>query len=241
MQKETTINTLFGKNIYKATIANYETINKNVISDIKSFVKEKPGAMAATTDVVGNTKIQYTNKDNETVLESAVDNLHKKKLYQFLFSALGRNINFYLHTLGYNLNKLDIHITKSWATYTVKDQHIASHKHTASHFSFVYYVRNNEMGNIKFEQELATQTGLYIPPTDQYIVDWNQFNFSSYIIPVRTNNLIVFPSGLLHYTEVNTKEEPRISISGDILLTMKPGVKTEHCIPHPSGWDTISN
>ena len=78
MQKETTINTLFGKNIYKATIANYETINKNVISDIKSFVKEKPGAMAATTDVVGNTKIQYTNKDNETVLESAVDNLHKK-------------------------------------------------------------------------------------------------------------------------------------------------------------------
>ena len=38
MQKETTINTLFGKNIYKATIANYETINKNVISDIKSFV-----------------------------------------------------------------------------------------------------------------------------------------------------------------------------------------------------------
>ena len=68
-----------------------------------------------------------------------------------------------------------------------------------------------------------------------------EFNFSSYIIPVKTNNLIVFPSGLLHYTEVNTKEEARISISGDILLTMKPGVKTEHCIPHPSGWDTISN
>ena len=60
MQKETTINTLFGKNIYKATIANYETINKNVISDIKSFVKEKPGAMAATTDVVGNTKIFFS-------------------------------------------------------------------------------------------------------------------------------------------------------------------------------------
>ena len=41
--------------------------------------------------------------------------------------------------------------------------------------------------------------------------------------------------------EINTKEEARISISGDILLTMKAGVKTEHCIPHPSGWDTISN
>ena len=97
------------------------------------------------------------------------------------------------------------------------------------------------MGNIRFEKELAAQTGLFIPPTDQYIVDWNQFNFSSYIIPVRTENFLIFPSSLLHYTEINTKEEPRISISGDILLTMKSGVKTEHCIPHPSGWDTISN
>ena len=239
MQKETTINTLFGKNIYKATIANYETINKNVISDIKSFVKEKPGAMAATTDVVGNTKIQYTNKDNETVLESAVDNLHKKKLYQFLFSALGRNINFYLHTLGYNLNKLDIHITKAWSTYTTQNQHIASHKHTASHFSFVYYVRNNEMGNIKFEQELAAQTGLFIPPTDQYLSEWNKFNFASYMVPVSTGDFVIFPSELLHYTETNTKEEPRISISGDILLTMKKGVSTEHCLPHPQMWRTL--
>ncbi len=101
--------------------------------------------------------------------------------------------------------------------------------------------------NLQLTQEveltdgLGTQTGLFIPPTDQYIVDWNQFNFSSYIFPVKTGNFVIFPSGLLHYTEVNTKEEARISISGDVLLTMKPGVKTEHCIPHPSGWDTISN
>ena len=100
MEKETTINTLFGKNIYKATIANYETINENIIPHIKSFVKEKPGSVAATTDVNGNT--------NFTDLENAVDNLHKKKLYQSLFSALDRNINFYLHTLGYNLDKFNV-------------------------------------------------------------------------------------------------------------------------------------
>ena len=239
MEKETTINTLFGKNIYKATIANYETINKNIIPHIESFVKEKPGEMAATTDVVGNTKIQYTNKDNETVLENAVDNLHKKKLYQSLFSALDRNINFYLHTLGYNLNKLDIHITKAWSTYTTQNQHIASHKHTASHFSFVYYVRNNEMGNIKFEQELAAQTGLYIPPTDQYLSEWNKFNFASYLVPISTGDFVIFPSELLHYTEINEKKEPRISISGDVLLTMKKGVSTEHCIPHPNMWRAL--
>ena len=230
MQKEATINSLFGETIY---CTNVENNNETIAKHIESFVKEKPGRTAATTDVTGNTMF--------TDLEEAKDNLHKDKKYSSLFIKLKKSILEFMTAKGYNPDKFDIHITKSWATYTVKDQHIASHKHTASHFSFVYYVRNNEMGNIRFEKELASQTGLFIPPTDQYIVDWNQFNFSSYIIPVKTNNFIVFPSGLLHYTEVNTKDQARISISGDILLTMKKGIKTEHCIPHPSGWDTISN
>jgi uncharacterized protein (TIGR02466 family) len=204
MEKEATINSLFGETIY---CTNVDNDNQTIAKHIESFVKEKPGRTAATTDVKG----------------------------------IATNINAFLKAKGYSKEKFDAHITKSWATYTVKDQHIASHKHTASHFSFVYYVRNDGMGNIRFEKELAAQTGLFIPPTDQYIVDWNQFNFSSYIFPVKTGNFVIFPSGLLHYTEVNTKEEARISISGDVLLTMKPGVKTEHCIPHPSGWDTISN
>jgi uncharacterized protein (TIGR02466 family) len=223
MQKETRINSLFGETIY---CTNVENDNQSLAAHIESFVKEKPGRTAATTDVKGNT--QFTD------LEEAKDNLHKDKKYLPLFIKLKKCILEFMTAKGYNPDKFDIHITKAWATYTVKDQHIASHKHTASHFSFVYYVRNNDMGNIRFEKELASQTGLFIPPTDQYI-------FSSYMIPVTTNNFIVFPSGLLHYTEINTQEEARISISGDILLTMKKGIKTEHCIPHPSGWDTISN
>ena len=147
--------------------------------------------------------------------------------------------NFFLHSYGYNLDKFDVHLTKAWATFTAKDQYISSHKHTASHYSCVYYVRNNDMGNIKFEEELAAQTGLYIPPTDHYIREWNNFNFASFTIPVATGDFVIFPSCLLHYTEINKKDEPRISISADILLTMKKGISTEHCIPHPSQWASI--
>ena len=228
MEKEARINSLFGETIFHSHI---NLDNVDYIKHIESFVKEKPGRTAATTDVKGNTEF--------TDLEEAKDNLHKDKNYTSLFSHIKKDIQSFFQAKGYSNKKFNVHITKSWATYTIKNQHIASHKHTASHFSFVYYVRNEEMGNIRFEKELAAQTGLFIPPTDEYIVDWNQFNFSSYIIPVKTGDFLIFPSGLLHYTEINNKEEPRISISGDILLTMKPGVKTEHCIPHPSGWDTI--
>ena len=167
MEKEATINSLFGETIY---CTNVENDNQTIAKHIESFVKEKPGRTAATTDVKGNTMF--------TDLEEAKDNLHKDKKYSTLFIKLKKCILQFMTAKGYNPDKFDVHITKAWATYTVKDQHIASHKHTASHFSFVYYVRNNEMGNIRFEKELAAQTGLFIPPTDQYIVDWNQFNFS---------------------------------------------------------------
>ena len=217
MEKEARVNTLFGETVYYKEIGE----DKSVIPHIEKFVKEKPGSTAATTDVTGK------------------DDLHRDKKYSSVFDKIVMGVGEFIHAKGYNREKLDTHITKAWATYTVKDQHIASHKHTASHFSFVYYVRNDDMGNIKFEKELAQQTGLFIPPTENYISNWNQLNFSSYVYPVKTGDLLIFPSGLLHQTEVNTKDEARISISGDILLSMKEGVKTEHCIPHPKGWKTL--
>ena len=126
MQKEATINSLFGETIYYTSIVNND---EDTAKHIESFVKEKPGRTAATTDVKGNTMF--------TDLEEAKDNLHKDVKYKNLFIEIAKNINAFLVAKGYSKEKFDAHITKSWATYTVKDQHIASHKHTASHFSFV--------------------------------------------------------------------------------------------------------
>ena len=231
MQKEATIGRVFSKSIYKTTIDNYDLINKKLIPDIESYVKEKPGSVAATTDVMGNTN--YTN------LEDAVDNLHRRTNYKDLFVELAKHVVEFIKAQGYDTDKFDVHFTKAWATYTAKGQFIASHKHTASHFSCVYYVRNDNMGNVKFEQELAAQTGLYVPPTEQYIKNWNELNFASYTIPVQSGDFVIFPSELLHYTETNERDIPRISISADILLTMKNGVSTEHCLPHPKSWAAI--
>ena len=64
-------------------------------------------------------------------------------------------------------------------------------------------------------------------------------DFSSVKYPSETGGLIIFPSNLLHYTEENTKEKPRISISADVLLTMKEGIKSEHCLPSPKTWSKI--
>ena len=231
MDQEATINNIFGKNIYLTSVKNHQKINKTIKPLIESFVKEKPGSVAATTDVMGNT--------NFTDLNDAKDNLHTDIDYNDLFQELRKHVSAFMQAKGYNLEKFDAHFTKAWATYTTQNQHIASHKHTSSHYSCVYYVHNEDMGNLSFEQELAAQTGMFIPPTHEYIKEWNQFNFASYKFPVKTGDFVIFPSELLHYTETNTKEDPRISISADILLTMKKGVSTEHCLPHPDNWRVI--
>jgi len=231
MENQQTISNVFGKPIYQSSIDDYEKLNKDIIPHIESFVKEKPGSVAATTDVRGNT--QYTD------LEEAKDDLHLDKKYKKIFDQIKKHIKAFLKAKGYDQNKFDAHIIKAWATYTAKDQYIESHKHTASHFSLIYYVRAEEMGGVKFEEELAAQIGLFIPPTNEYITEWNQFNFASYLLEAKSGNIVIFPSILLHQTEVNTKKIPRISLSADVLLTMKKGIKTEHCIPHPKGWLTL--
>ena len=55
-----------------------------------------------------------------------------------------------------------------------------------------------------------------------------------------TGSGYVFPSHLFHGTQkLNETDVPRISISGDIILTAKPGAVTESLIPHPSTWRAI--
>ena len=102
MEKEATINSLFGETIYFAHIINND---EDTAKHVESFVKEKPGRTAATTDVKGNTHF--------TDLEEAKDNLHKDKKYNKLFKEIGKNINAFLTAKGYSNDKFDAHITRS--------------------------------------------------------------------------------------------------------------------------------
>ncbi len=230
MEEQPIINKLFGKSIYKNSIKNHESINEEIIPHIEKFAKEKPGLLATTTDTLLG----------DPQLDKAVDNLHQDEKYRSLFKKLQEQIKEFFNAKGYSAEKFDIHVTKSWIAYSIKGQCVPSHKHTASHYSCCYYVRNNEMGNLKIEQDYADITGFFIPSTDEYFSSWNQFNFASYVLPVKTGDFVIFPSGMVHSTEINTKNEARISIASDILFTMKKGVSAEHCIPHPHGWLTVS-
>ena len=41
-------------------------------------------------------------------------------------------------------NKIDLYMTRSWATVSMGKERISKHKHKQSHISFAYYLKKNE-------------------------------------------------------------------------------------------------
>ena len=107
MEKEAIIGNVFGKTIYKTSIKDHQKINKKIKPLIEKFVKEKPGTVAATTDVKGNVKA--------TILENAIDDLHLQDDYTELFEELALDIKAFMAVKAYDDSKFDIMcIMKIW-------------------------------------------------------------------------------------------------------------------------------
>ena len=88
-----------------------------------------------------NSQYSRTTDIKPKELQSIDDNLHQDKRFKELFIELSKVIQNCLSSQKYNLDLFDIHITKSWATLSAKEQHIAYHRHMSSHFSFVYFFK----------------------------------------------------------------------------------------------------
>lgn len=217
----------FGYPIYITAIKNFKEINKEIIPIISESITPTNSQYSRTTDI----------KPKE--LQSIDDNLHLDKRFDKLFKEIESGIKGALLMQNYDMNLFEAYITKAWATFSIKDQFIAYHRHMSSHYSFVYYPYAEEQGNLFFLDDEAHKVGLNIPRRDPYFSKWDNTNFAKAEYPAATGNLVVFPSMIFHETGKNLKEEPRISISGDIMITMKPGVKSEHNIPSPATWKKL--
>ena len=205
------------------------------MTNINLAIKPKVTPKTKKSEVVKPKTTDIKAKD----LQSIDDNLHIDKRFNELYNEITKVIEGCLLAQKYNLDLFEIYITKSWATLSIKDQHIAYHRHMSSHFSFVYYPQAHEQGNLFLLDDDAHKVGLNIPKREPYFTEWNQNNYGKAEYPAETGNIIIFPSMMFHETGKNNKEKPRISISGDILLTMKKGIKSEHNIPSPDTWKKL--
>lgn len=216
----------FGEPIFITKLDNYQSINEAIL----------PIMLAQYEPVRAGDKFSRTTDVNAIKLGNVSDQLHTDHRFNCLFQEVFAQITQSLLAQKYNLDLFDIWITKSWATYSSKDQRIGSHRHRTSHYSFVYYPQADNQGNLMFESDNLHKLGIAIPHIDPYFTQFDSGNFSQAFYPSQTGNLIIFPSRLFHATEPNMQDNLRISISGDVLLTMRQGISSEHCLPSPEHW-----
>lgn len=214
----------FGYPIYISQLQNYEEINKDILPILHKQITPTNSQYAQTTDV------------KPIELQSIDDNLHLDPRFETLYKEIDKVIVGALKMQNYDLDLFEFYITKSWATYSTQDQFIAYHRHMSSHYSFVYYPYAEDQGNLFFLDDEAHKVGLSVPRREPYFTKWDSSNYAKAEYPAATGNIVVFPSMIFHETGKNTKHEPRVSISGDIMITMKEGVKSEHNIPSPQSW-----
>jgi len=135
---------------------------------------------------------------------SKLDILNDVKLLN-LKNNIQENLKIYLKSVVAPANDVELNITQSWVNKNPKNSTHHKHNHSNSIVSGVYYISQNP-APIWFEQLSG----------DRFRIESNTptpFNCESYKINCSKNMLVLFPSHLQHFVEVNNSDEERLSIS----------------------------
>jgi len=105
------------------------------------------------------------------------------------------------------------YITQSWLNYTETNQFHHKHEHPNSLVSGVFYINcHKELDKIKFFKKDIYQM---IKPETK---DWNLWNSETWWFPVKTGDIIMFPSSLTHMVENKQGTNTRISLAFNVFI-----------------------
>ena len=122
-----------------------------------------------------------------------------------------------VHETNNYIDEVKIVVESMWVNVNRPTNYNKSHIHAEVHWSFVYYIKVQEKsGDLVFEDPRIRRT-----MQTQAIFKKDYYSLASAAtisLTPQVGDLIIFPSYLEHFVEPNLSEEPRISISGNIIL-----------------------
>ena len=110
-----------------------------------------------------------------------------------------------------------LYITQSWLNFSTKDQYHHRHSHPNSFLSAVLYLKVCDEDNITLYH--PTYNNTYEIYSNQY----GLYNCSSWIVPVKENLLLVFPSTTPHSVPNLQHDNMRVSLSFNTFLRCEFG------------------
>ncbi len=160
---------------------------------------------------INKTKLDVHNNEGNT---TSNDNyILDNKNFKNLKLDLDLIIKDYFNKIICPTNSITPYVTQSWLNYTETNQHHHKHEHQNSLVSGVFYVNSDEkFDKIKFYKKDVYQI---IKPE---VKEWNLWNSETWWFPVKTGDIILFPSSLTHMVETKQGDNTRISLAFNVFI-----------------------
>ena len=159
---------------------------------------------------IDKTKLDiYKNEGNVT---SNDNNILNNKAFKDLKEELNLRVQDYFNKIISTSNNVTPYITQSWLNYTETNQYHHKHVHPNSLVSGVFYINcHKEHDKIKFFNDNYKTIKLEVK-------DWNMWNSESWWFSVKTGDIILFPSSLIHMVETKQGNNTRISLAFNVFI-----------------------
>jgi uncharacterized protein (TIGR02466 family) len=151
----------------------------------------------------------HNNEGNKTSNDNYVLN---NKSFKNLKEELDLRVKDYFDKVLSITDDVTPYITQSWLNYTETNQYHHKHEHSNSLVSGVFYINcHEEFDKIKFFNEKYKTIKTEVK-------DWNLYNSLSWWFPVKTGDIILFPSSLTHMVETKQGDNTRISLAFNVFI-----------------------
>ena len=189
-----------------------------------------------------------TDSDSESAWlgdTSGFEFLFRDKAFVPLFALIAAAIKEYSKSLGLNNDALNFYFQRSWATVSREGERIFEHAHVQSHLSFAYYLQKpTDGGGIYFsvaEHPNEFAAGLFTLSKESagVISEPSARTLNQMYVEPAEGEILIFPSKTLHSTAPNMTTTPRISISADVVITLKDSSGHETLMPPVDRWQAF--
>lgn len=223
--KSATLHALFPTLVYHATLPEAESL--------ASRFDEVQSDFAFDPKVRGEARYNAGEYHGQILL-------HQSEPLQPFFRTLAEHVAEYLGVLGMRAEVFDMQCLKSWFVFCdpASDEEadsdedaIVPHNHSCSDISWVYYLDvPSESGAVQFHGSNPPATAMF---ESAFHYDWhnenksairsvNWWNSETWSIHPKSGDLLIFPGHQVHSVEANLATTRRITVAGDIALTLKP-------------------
>tara|TARA_R100001369_G_C3266087_1_gene159086 strand:- start:102 stop:740 length:639 start_codon:yes stop_codon:yes gene_type:complete len=197
MEQATSIDGLFCTPIYRSVIPDslyglFTQSEQKFFEDSKEKVNKNAGNVnTRDTYILDNTKLKSLKHKVMSHVES-----YFEKVY-----APSTNVIPY--------------ITQSWINYTNENEFHHKHSHANSLVSGVLYLNADiDLDSITFYTTRPSQTIKIDPREDSY----NVFNSSQWNYPVKTGDIVLFPSSIDHSVDTKEGKNTRMSLAFNVFV-----------------------